>query len=58
MKQGAFDYLLMLNPLGTQQLRHVGGQALELSRLAREPRPGRLMQPLPEQTTSTLAMRE
>jgi DNA-binding NtrC family response regulator len=56
MKQGAFDYLL--KPLDTQQLRHVGGQALELSRLAREPRPGRLMQPLPEQTTSTLAMRE
>jgi DNA-binding NtrC family response regulator len=56
MKQGAFDYLL--KPLDTQQLRRVGGQALELSRLAREPHPGRLMQPLPEQMTSTLAMRE
>ena len=35
MKQGAFDYLL--KPLDTQQLRRVVGQALELSRLAREP---------------------
>jgi DNA-binding NtrC family response regulator len=35
MKQGAFDYLF--KPLDTQQLRRVVGQALELSRLAREP---------------------
>src|SRR3954454_5060143 len=35
MKQGAFDYLF--KPLDAQQLRHVVGQALELSRLAREP---------------------
>jgi two-component system nitrogen regulation response regulator GlnG len=35
MKQGAFDYLF--KPLDTQQLRLVVGQALELSRLAREP---------------------
>ncbi len=34
-KQGAFDYLF--KPLDTQQLRRVVGQALELSRLAREP---------------------
>jgi two-component system nitrogen regulation response regulator GlnG len=35
MKQGAFEYLF--KPLDTQQLRRVVGQALELSRLAREP---------------------
>ena len=35
MKQGAFDYLF--KPLDTAQLRRVVGQALELSRLAREP---------------------
>jgi DNA-binding NtrC family response regulator len=35
MKQGAFDYLF--KPLDPQQLRRVVGQALELSRLAREP---------------------
>ncbi|HWE36474.1 MAG TPA: sigma-54 dependent transcriptional regulator [Isosphaeraceae bacterium] len=35
MKQGAFDYLT--KPLDAQQLRRVVGQALELSRLAREP---------------------
>ncbi len=35
MKQGAYDYLL--KPLDTQQLRRVVGQALELSRLSREP---------------------
>jgi nitrogen regulation protein NR(I) len=35
MKQGAFDYLF--KPLDTQQLRRVVDQALELSRLAREP---------------------
>src|SRR5258705_7470480 len=35
MKQGAFDYLF--KPLDAQQLRRVVGQALELSRLAREP---------------------
>jgi two-component system nitrogen regulation response regulator GlnG len=35
MKQGAFDYLT--KPLDALQLRRVVGQALELSRLAREP---------------------
>ncbi len=35
MKQGAYDYLI--KPLDTQQLRKVVGQALELSRLSREP---------------------
>src|SRR3954469_16574445 len=35
MKRGAFDYLP--KPLDTQQLRRVVGQALEFSRLAREP---------------------
>jgi two-component system, NtrC family, response regulator AtoC len=35
MKQGAFDYLF--KPLDTKQLRRVVGQALDLSRLAREP---------------------
>jgi DNA-binding NtrC family response regulator len=35
MKQGAYDYLI--KPLDTQQLRRVVGQALELSRLIREP---------------------
>ena len=35
MKQGAYDYLI--KPLDTQHLRRVVGQALELSRLSREP---------------------
>src|SRR4051812_46001071 len=35
MKLGALDYLF--KPLDTQRLRRVVGQALELSRLAREP---------------------
>ena len=35
MKQGAYDYLF--KPLDTQHLRRVVGQALELSRLIREP---------------------
>jgi DNA-binding NtrC family response regulator len=35
MKQGAYDYLV--KPLDTQHLRRVVGQALELSRLSREP---------------------
>jgi DNA-binding NtrC family response regulator len=35
MKEGAYDYLI--KPLDTQQLRRVVGQALELSRLSREP---------------------
>ena len=35
MKQGAFDYLF--KPLDTRQLRRVVGQAMELSRLIREP---------------------
>ncbi len=35
MKQGAYDYLI--KPLDTQHLRRVVGQALELSRLCREP---------------------
>ncbi len=43
MKQGAFDYLF--KPLDTQQLRRVVGEALELSRLAREPTRGRRGRP-------------
>jgi DNA-binding NtrC family response regulator len=35
MKEGAYDYLI--KPLDTQHLRRVVGQALELSRLSREP---------------------
>ena len=35
MKEGAYDYLI--KPLDTQHLRRVVGQALELSRLIREP---------------------
>jgi two-component system nitrogen regulation response regulator GlnG len=35
MRRGAFDYLL--KPIDLQQLRSVVGQALELTRLAREP---------------------
>src|SRR3954453_18788911 len=35
MKQGAYDYLI--KPLDTQHLRRVVGQAMELSRLSREP---------------------
>jgi DNA-binding NtrC family response regulator len=35
MKQGAYDYLI--KPLDTQHLRRVVGEALELSRLSREP---------------------
>jgi DNA-binding NtrC family response regulator len=35
MKQGAYDYLI--KPLDTQHLRHVVDQAMELSRLCREP---------------------
>jgi two-component system nitrogen regulation response regulator GlnG len=35
MKEGAYDYLI--KPLDTQHLRRVVGEALELSRLSREP---------------------